>query len=782
MAVPSRPLVNLVGVRPRRSPRCATSNTSIQFPVWADGLAYRAGRYPSADPLTKPQPNLASTSTTGVLYYEPLAIPVPWTTDDIGVAYPADTWLLICGKMAADQAQTGWNQDPFGTKLFSLATSLASPWMGPCEFEVFGIPTGGTAKIDLIDSYDGVTIISTITFNAGIDFQYGSFPAEFQVGGHGRLVKFTFTGGSPTAWRFYDWHQFYAQFPIIPGSVPTGYTVRDSDDLAEGIDGFSTSAIVNARTDLVPSFTNGGYANGAAAGMGYPNPLRAVPRTSDSLSGSWLWSEVPDSLLIRIMTGDKMQFYTKPPHAVGTKVDNIDCSSSGTINFNAATNSGTFECGSVMITGDVLQSLLTYTFTQSNATATATLRIYHYADWATTGAKTDIYSHVLVLGGETSIDLGVIDIDPAHYQVQLWVAVDWTLAHPITTGFDGSFSAPGTIYFRRKLTPVPFSFVDSNGGSHKGAIDAARIRDATPTPSDAAYIEGAAGTTSISVPITGSASPRDNRVFLGFRPNAGPMLYKMTAPNSRLTHGEYELLYNMFQNQYHLSHGDGRRFFGSVSTTDTQSAITATIAPMAPVVTVIPSGAGFAIAAAHYTDTYGGYCFYKFTAPVDGTYLVSVSGAGTFAPDMGINATLALSLTDQLCAFSDVAQYPHDLVATASIAPGNTPPVTPGATIYIVGPAPTGIWSNYANQLAQYATASSSLAATCWTYYTPPANSRWGNWLWDGVSWKDARLLTVDATIAATKGQTVYVRVSGPDVEATANFVPVGATISWAAV
>ena len=76
--------------------------------------------------------------------------------------------------------------------------------------------------------------------------------------------------------------------------------------------------------------------------------------------------------------------------------------------------------------------------------------------------------------------------------------------------------------------------------------------------------------------------------------------------------------------------------------------------------------------------------------------------------------------------------------------------------------------------------ATDPLPTLAWRFRAPEIGDRYGRWLWDGSVWQDGTTYGVQASIQATAGQTVYVRVSGYHSERFYNLAPMGVTVAWA--
>lgn len=336
---------------------------------------------------------------------------------------------------------------------------------------------------------------------------------------------------------------------------------------------------------------------------------------------------------------------------------------------------------------------------------------------------------------------------------------------PGTMNYYFKFNRPafGTNLPPASATSVPwFSWEDSAGGMHVGGVDPAFVRPPTVVGTEPENVILAAGVLSY-VAATGPLALK----CVQFRPTSGPALYDALVSGSGQINGWGEYPFATDTGEPRLSHGDGRPFWAWVFGLDTLTLIPVPVTP-----TLIPPGVGGLV------TTGGYYLFGYFVAPADGTYQVSASG---------ISAEVCLSTTGPLATDGVPVQFDHDHIADAA-GPGDAPPATPDPQgLYIVGKTPTGAWAGQPNQLAlwnaQLVVSSISLNVgpwgNDWQFRSALPGQRYGDYLWTGSTWVDVSTLAVRATVAASAGQTIYVRASGQQTERTRNLLPAGVTLSW---
>lgn len=742
---------------------------------WSGGAAAQSGRFPGVD---------AASRDTGVLPFrtpvnallEPVGIPVPYTTDDEGYAFPADSWLLLNGQWLDLPTATG-GAGTYPMVPGTVANIAGTSWLGPAEVNLIGVAPGTTVTATWTD---GVTNFVTRTYtNTTTQIQSATldFPAEYAVF---REVQVTISsGGSVAAVNVVDWRRFFIRFPVVPGSLPGGFTRRDNDDLAQGIQPFTIGSLLNLRYFFPLPVAN------AVVSMGFPvifDPIwiSFTARGGTSSVGP-SWSECPDVAVPPIWTDPQtLNYHQVSVPSRGPVVD--------------------VAVGTNEVAG-VYSSLVVEFFLDDVSIFSTTVP-------AGTGVVT-IPAFAKPAGQAYSIlRFTVNGDDPPSFSGRTQVFADVPAARfkYVTTLDDAGFTYLITTSLSRSpASPPVFSWPDSTQLQvHAGGYVPAQVRAPLVTGFEPIVTDGTPGalTATYTAAQVYSGNPGDLVVFRpGNATLPAPALYYGSqvgsaplAPQQPLgTPGEYGDYVQGASALFNPCHGDGRLFFQPCVRGAGPTVVT--LNPVTPLVTDFTGGSltldatmltgvtWTPLIGPPITQTDPRYIFAKFTAPVAGTYRISCIGLGSLGIDatnfLGMQAELALSTVEPLAMASEAVSIPQDFVAPLVDAPNNDPS-TKANVFSIVGPKPItpGLWAGRANQIAY--TPDPSIRGD--VFITPDPYQRYGNWYWDGATWKDGTALAVTSTIKATEGQTVYVRVSGQQPDRTGELCPLGAVLTWVVV
>ena len=634
------------------------------------------------------------------------------------MAYPAGTWMLLNGHAVPF---TSWQKtNPLELQLYTppLVGLATSAWAGPSEADVFGLPVGQTATVTLVDEVG--TVVATQTIDGNGALQTVAFPAELlnrrTVGQRTRSVIISAT--VTVSARIIDWRLFYQTQQMVPGTLPGGYTRRDSDDRQYGWDAAYSLPLLNYTAP--------------AAGF----PILVAPPVGLGPA----WSAIPDSAAAPFWTdANTLHYYTLPCHAVGPTVDFIQGP------FSSGGPGSPVTTPTYTLNGNPVTLPEGGTLTMDPTLGVNSLQLFTSGPGA-----------IVPLYGDVS-NIHIVDLSSVP-------------------GFVNK-----VIYLQRspKIPPI-FSWPDTGGGYHAGGYDPARVR--APLATTGKYFTAPAGALTVTIPtlalvtftpnsgpaLYSSAGFGTQSVNGEWPQSFAPFLLSFLT--THLSHGDGRPFYVMGGGV-----PNGASYWPvalspvAPTVTDIPSgSITTTTAHLTP----IPGPPG---------NDYPLSIFYKFTAPAAGAYRVSCSGYNP-GGDVGFQADLAVSLTTPLCTDVDDVRIPHTLYTAEALGLSNTPTPGADSIVGTAPTGAWAGWAGYVAIWGPTDSGAVPASAGWRFRRPEVGDRYgqwlWDGSVWqDGSTGYGP-----STTITVTAGQTVYVRVSGCNAERTLNQAPIGVTVAWVAV